>query len=69
MGLIHPNERIRLLEEFVQGHSPLAQSGDEPTQGIQIVDESLHAFHIADGAHPGDGRDLFGVGFDTALAE
>jgi hypothetical protein len=24
-------------------------------------------FHVTDGAHPGDGGDLFGIGFDAAL--
>jgi hypothetical protein len=67
LDLFRQDEHVRLLEEFVEGHSPLAQSGDELTEGGQTSDESLHAFHVEYGAHPSDGRDFFGVGLDATL--
>jgi hypothetical protein len=59
LGLFRPDERVQLLEQSVEGHSPLAQSGDEPTEGGQTAGGPLHAFHVAYGAHLGDGRDFF----------
>jgi hypothetical protein len=67
--VFHPAERVRLLQQFVQGEPAFSQLGHEAAEGCETSHEPLNVLDVHDLIHFDDSRNLVRVCFNVTLGD